>query len=99
MKPLTDQQLDEFLTEVRRPDAADLGAAERFLNRQALASAAVPLAALPASPARRRSAWPAWLAAAALIGGVVWLRPGAPAAPLPSSAAYAAYTSALGSEW
>ncbi|AWN24111.1 hypothetical protein DKM44_13455 [Deinococcus irradiatisoli] len=94
MKPLTDPQLDDFLREVRRSDAADLGAADRFLARQ------VPVAPSPVSSPLHRPRWPAWLAAAALVGAVAWLRPGLPGTqPLPSSAAYAAYSAALGSEW
>ena len=87
--PLTDHQLDDLFARVRQPGPEDEGAAERFLGRQA-----------QAAPRPHPTWWPAVLAAAALMGGLLVLRP-APAdhSPLPASAAYEAYTSALGSEW
>lgn len=136
--PLTDQQLDDFFTHLRAPAGADLeadlGAAERFLSRQAAQTSWAPRVLEPTAlqptasqtrpasvginptqpnntqpnlnrpnPSRayphRRPQWPTWLAAAALLGGFAVLRLPAGADPLPSSAAYEVYSSALGSEW
>ena len=68
--PLTDPQLDDLFARVRQPGPEDAGAAERFLGRRALAE-----------PRPRPAVWPAVLAAAALMGGLLVLRP-APARPL-----------------
>ncbi|TSA87197.1 hypothetical protein FNU79_04710 [Deinococcus detaillensis] len=106
-----DFTLDALFAEVRQPSSADAGAAERFLSRQALLPQAPPLLTLTR---RRATWWPTLLAAAALFGGLLVLRP-APhlnspsmdssstdlvaSQPLASSAAYDAYSSALGGEW
>lgn len=95
-QPITDDQLDDLFAGARTPDAADLGAAERFLSRR-------PDIRPPLSPARPRRSWPAALALAAAISGVLLLRPTTvselPSTELPSTAAYDAYASALGSDW
>lgn len=102
---IDDSDLDALFAQVRQPLDADAGAADRFLSRQALT--------LPQAPpqvrilSRRRVPWwPTLLAAAALFGGVLVLRPtpsavltGADTQTLASSAAYDAYSSALGSDW
>ncbi|AZI43549.1 hypothetical protein EHF33_12980 [Deinococcus psychrotolerans] len=107
-----DFTLDALFAEVRQPSPADAGAAERFLSRQALLlPQAPPLVSLPR---HRATWWPTLLAAAALFGGLLVLRPAphlnsssmdssstdlAASQPLASSAAYDAYSSALGGEW
>ena len=109
-----DSDLDAVFARVRQPAQADAGAAERFLSRQRLTfpEAAAPAQVLPRR--RLNGRWPAlqpalWrtLLAAALFGGVLVVRPAPtstsqttqPQPLLASSAAYDAYTSALGSEW
>ena len=97
MKPpesqsINDDQLDALFAAARMPDEADMSAAERFLSRN-------PEFRAPVSrPRPGLRYWPAALALAAAISGVLVLRP-VPAAELPSSAAYDAYSSALGSDW
>jgi hypothetical protein len=97
VQPINDDPLNDLFAAARTPDEADLGAAERFLSRN-------PEFRAPVSPARLRVRyWPAVLALAAAISGVLVLRPltasELPGAELPSSAAYDAYSSALGSDW
>ncbi|UWX63629.1 hypothetical protein [Deinococcus rubellus] len=102
-----DADLDDLFVRVRQPTPDDLGAAERFLSRQVSMVSATPLPTLPArrlGPPLHR--WPSvlttLLAAAALCGGILVLRPAPTTPPQPllaSSAAYDAYTSALGGEW
>ncbi|GGK31667.1 hypothetical protein GCM10008955_26860 [Deinococcus malanensis] len=84
-----DPELDRLFAQARALSTHDSGAAERFLTghrtRQTQAR-------------RRQTGWlSALLASAAVVAGVSVLRPEAP--DLPSSAAYAAYQDALGSEW
>ena len=114
-----DAALDALFAQARQPTPQDLGAAQRFLSRQKLSlldeslpTQTLPTGTPPAALPERRLArplrwWTPLLAAAALFGGVLVLRP-APVPPvqpttsqpvLASSAAYDAYTSALGGEW
>ena len=90
---LADAPLDALFAAARAPTPADLGAADRFLGRQA---------GLQADQSRRRRhqlrLWvSSALGMAAAAGGLLLLRP-APA-ELPSSAAYSVYQSALGDGW
>lgn len=101
-----DFTLDALFEKVRQPSQADVGAAERFLSRQALTLPEVPPSA-QTLPKRRAMWWPTLLAAAALFGGVLVLRPTPSTVlmsadstqTLASNAAYDAYNSALGGEW
>ncbi len=77
--------LDTLLAQARTLGPADLGAADRFLTRRR------------AARSRNRAGWlTGALASAALVAGLIVLRP---ATPLPSSAAYDAYQSAWGADW
>lgn len=84
---MTDDDLDFLFTQARAETPADAGAADRFLARHR--------AVLP-PPARRAPLWPPLLAAAAVLAGVLVLRP-TPA--LPASAAYDVYQDTLGEGW
>ncbi|MCP2015294.1 hypothetical protein L1280_002455 [Deinococcus sp. HSC-46F16] len=84
---MTDADLDFLLAQARAETSADTGAADRFLARHRAAL-------LP--PARRTPLWPPLLAVAAVLAGVLVLRP-TPA--LPASAAYDVYQGTLGEGW
>lgn len=110
-----DSALDALFARARQPTPQDLGAAQRFLSRLTLPAQMQPSETLPAEPAAPPDAhptrplrwWPPLLAAAALFGGVLVLGPTPTTLPqttlsqpvLASSAAYDAYTLALGSGW
>ncbi|BBN96418.1 hypothetical protein DEIGR_100132 [Deinococcus grandis] len=81
--------LDILLAQARQFTPADLGAADRFLTRRR------------AARTRSRAGWlTGALASAALVAGLIVLRPAAQLpGPLPSSAAYDAYQSAWGADW
>lgn len=86
----SDQELDRLFAQARTATAADLGAAERFLaghrSRQR-------------HQRQVRASWvSALLASAAVITGVVVLRPASDPV-LPTSAAYEAYQNNLGDGW
>ncbi len=121
-EPFGDSALDALFAQARQPTPQDLGAAQRFLDRQKLTllTETRPIETPPSPPAtppeRRPNRplhwWTPLLAAAALFGGVLVLRPTpipaaqtttaqttSPQPVLASSAAYDAYTSALGSGW
>lgn len=84
---MTDDDLDLLFAQARAETPADAGAADRFLARHRAAMTPT---------ARRAPLWPSLLAAAAVLAGVLVLRP-APA--LPASAAYDVYQGALGEGW
>ncbi|PTA68848.1 hypothetical protein [Deinococcus arcticus] len=84
--PVADD-LDTLLTQARTLSPDDEGAAERFLAR---------FRAAPRPAPKRAAWWPTLLASAAVVVGLLALRP-APA--LPASAAYDAYQSAWGEGW
>ncbi|ABF46564.1 hypothetical protein [Deinococcus geothermalis] len=89
---MDERELDALLARVREETPADAGAAERFLAwHRAEQGMTAPLAARA-----RATFWPTLLACAAVLAGVLMLRP-APA--LPASAAYDAYQGALGEGW
>lgn len=89
---MDERELDALLARVREETPADAGAAERFLawHRAEQGTTAPPAART------RTTFWPTLLACAAVLTGVLMLRP-APA--LPASAAYDAYQGALGEGW
>lgn len=89
---MDERELDALLARVREETPADAGAAERFLAWHRAGQGEI---APPAAQARAVF-WPALLAGAAVLTGVLVLRP-APA--LPASAAYDAYQSSLGEGW
>ncbi|MGI8747122.1 MAG: hypothetical protein ACR2J4_02040 [Deinococcus sp.] len=101
--PLSEQDLDEVFAQVRHSTAADLGAADRFLKRTTWMHPELSATHAPAPRVRRPNWWLPALAAAALAGGIMMLRPPITSHPaggdLPSSAAYEAYGSAIGGEW
>ncbi|MVN87714.1 hypothetical protein GO986_13190 [Deinococcus sp. HMF7620] len=80
--------LETLFAQARTLSPADEGAAERFLTRFRAVAA----------PRRPRPAawWPTLLASAAVVAGLLTLRP---APDLPASAAYDAYQSAWGEGW
>ncbi|MPY67093.1 hypothetical protein F8S09_10380 [Deinococcus sp. SDU3-2] len=84
---MTDDDLDLLFAQARAETPADAGAADRFLARHRAERAAPP---------RRAPRWPPLLAAAAILAGVLVLRP-TPA--LPASAAYDVYQGTLGEGW
>lgn len=101
--PLSEQELDDLFAQARHPTAADLGAADRFLARTPSTHPELAATHAPVPGVRRPHWWLPALAAAALAGGIMMLRPPVTSHPaggdLPSSAAYEAYGSAIGGEW
>ncbi len=101
--PLSEQDLDEVFAQVKHSTAADLGAADRFLERTTWMHPELSAPHAHASKVRRPNWWLPALAAAALAGGIMMLRPSMNSHltgdELPSSAAYEAYGSAIGGEW
>jgi len=95
---MNDAELDRLFARAREETPADAGAADRFLEWHRVNLAETAPAALPTQPPiRHRSGWwPALLACAAVLTGVLVTRP-APA--LPASAAYDAYQGVLGDGW
>lgn len=85
---MTDHDLDQLFAAARAATPADAGAAERFLTAHR---------ARLSHGRHLRAGWvSALLASAAVLTGVVVLRP---PAELPSSAAYEVYQNALGDGW
>lgn len=92
----TDHELDDLFASARTETDADRGAAARFLSghRQRLAQEE---AQLQAQTRTVRAGWiSALLASAAMVTGLLVLRPDT---ALPASAAYDAYQSAAGDGW
>lgn len=82
---MTDAELDDLFAQARKVTPDDNGAADRFLMGWTQPHAR-----------KRPVRWPPLLAAAAVLGGLLVLRP---APELPASAAYDAYQSAWGEGW
>ena len=101
---MNDRGLDGLFAQVREETPEGAGAAERFLTWHRVNGAEVEASAAPVLlapvPARPRSGWwPALLAGAAVLTGVLVTRPLLPGADLPATAAYDAYQGALGEGW
>lgn len=101
---MNDRELDSLFAQAREETPEDAGAADRFLMWHRANEAGVGASAAPALPApaphRHRSArWPALLASAAVLAGLLVTRPLLPGTELPTSVAYDAYQGALGEGW
>lgn len=84
---MNDSDLDVLFAQARAETPADTGAADHFLTCHRATLASTPRRALP---------WPPLLVAAAVLAGVLVLRP---APTLPASAAYDVYQGTLGEGW